>query len=86
MPDSIEQKVIAAVARSQNMSVEQLNLDTTFEEIGMTSLDALALIFDLEEEFNISIPNEEAMGLSTVKQAIESVRKVLAEAGGETQP
>ena len=55
-------KVIAAIAKSQSVSVEQLNLNTTFEEIGMTSLDSLALIFDLEEEFNISIPNEDAMG------------------------
>jgi len=75
------------------MSVEQVKLDTTFEEIGMTSLDALALIFDLEEEFSISIPNDEAMGLRNVKQAIESVRTLLMvnptplkEAGGEIQP
>lgn len=79
MSDSIEQKVIATIARSQGMPVEQIKLDTTFEEIGMTSLDALALIFDLEEEFRISIANEDAMGLRNVRQAVESVSKLVVQ-------
>lgn len=79
MPDSIAQKVIALIAKSQGMPVEQIKLDTTFEEIGMTSLDSLALIFDLEEEFSISIANEDAMGLRNVRQAIESVSKLVVQ-------
>jgi acyl carrier protein len=79
MPDSIEQKVIALIAKSQGMPVEQIKLDTTFEEIGMTSLDSLALIFDLEEEFSISIANEDAMGLRNVRQAVESVSKLVVQ-------
>ena len=93
MPDSIEQKVVAAIAKSRGIPAEHIKLDTTFEEIGMTSLDSLALIFDLEEEFGISITNEEAMGLRNVKQATEVVRTLLMvnqspqkEAGGEVQP
>ncbi len=79
MSETIEQKVIQVIAQSQKVPVETVTRDTTFEEIGMTSLDALALIFDLEEEFNISIPNEEAMGLRTVREAVESVTKLLGE-------
>lgn len=79
MSDSIEQRVIAAIAKSQGMPVEQIKLDTTFDEIGMTSLDSLALIFDLEEEFGISIANEDAMGLRNVRQAVESVSKLVVQ-------
>lgn len=92
MSESIETRVIEAMVRSQNVDLKQITLDTTFDDLGMSSLDALALIFDLEEEFNISVPNEEAMSLRTVKQAIESVRKLVMasppspeEAGGELQ-
>ena len=81
MSEEIEEQVIQVIAQSQQLSVEQVKLDTTFEEIGMTSLDALALIFDLEEEFNISIPNEEAMGIRNVREAVESVTKLVAGTG-----
>ncbi len=90
MSEEIEEKIIQVITKTQNLSAGQVTLDTTFDEIGMTSLDALALIFDLEEEFGISIPNEEAMGLRNVKQATEVVRRLLLvnpspqkDAGGE---
>ena len=79
MAEAIDERVIEVISRSQKVSADQIKLDTTFLELGMTSLDALALIFDLEEEFNISIPNEEAMGLRTVREAVESVNKLLGE-------
>lgn len=90
MTESIETRVIEAIGRSQNFDPKQITLDTIFDDLGMSSLDALALVFDLEEEFKISISNDEAMGFRTVKQAIESVRKLVMasqpspeEAGGE---
>ncbi len=77
MPESIADKVIAVIARTQQIPTAQLTLDTTFDELGMTSLDALGLIYELEEEFSIEIPNEEVLNLRDVRQAIESVRKLL---------
>ena len=79
MAEAIDERVIEVISRSQKVSIDQVKLDTTFEELGMTSLDALALIFGLEEEFNISIPNEDAMGLRTVREAVASVTKLLGE-------
>jgi acyl carrier protein len=82
MSEAIAERVIETIARSQKVSAGEITLDTTFEQLGMTSLDALGLIFDLEEEFNVAIPNEEAMGLRNVRQAVESVRKLLPETVG----
>jgi acyl carrier protein len=48
----------------------------------MTSLDALALIADLEEEFRIEIPNEQALTLRDVRQAVACVRSLLPETSG----
>jgi len=75
--ESIEARVAAAIVRSQQeVDPAWVKPEATFEELGMTSLDALALINDLEEEFGIAIPNEEAMALSTVGEAIECVRRL----------
>lgn len=68
------------------MPPEQVTHGATFEELGMTSLDALALIYELEEEFDISMPNEEAMGLRDVRQAIETVRRLLSPEAAESSP
>jgi acyl carrier protein len=77
--DELQQRVIEVISRSQKVELDQISLGTTFQDLGMTSLDALALIFDLEEEFNISIPNEQAMGIRTVREAVDSVTKLLGE-------
>lgn len=75
-----------AIAASQHVPVERVTPETTFEELGMSSLDALALIADLEEEFNVSISNEDALALRDVRQAIECVRALTsAEASGAGQ-
>ena len=78
MTESIETRVIAAIVRSQDLDPGRVTPEATFEELGMNSLDAIALINDLEEQLNIAIPNEEAMALSSVGQAIECVRRLAA--------
>jgi acyl carrier protein len=72
--EAIEEKVMGAIARVTHTPIEQLTPDSTFEEIGMTSLDALALVAELEEEFGVEIANEDAMGLRNVRGAVECVR------------
>ena len=76
MADSIATRVMAAVVRTQGVEPAAVTPEATFEDLGMTSLDALALVNDLEEDFAIAMPNEEAMGLRTVGEAIECVRRL----------
>lgn len=77
MADSITDEVIAAILRTQpEVDPAKVTPDAAFEDLGMTSLDALALVNELEEGFNIAIPNEEALGLRTVGEAIASIRRL----------
>jgi acyl carrier protein len=71
-----------AIAEVTHTPIEKVTLDATFEELGMTSLDALAIVTELEEEFGIEIPNEEALALRNVRQAVECVR-TLTSSGAE---
>jgi len=81
--EAIEGKVMRAIAEATHTPLEQITLDSTFEELGMTSLDALAIVAELEEEFGVEIGNEDAMALRNVRQAVECVRTLTA--SGETQ-
>ena len=78
MAESIEERVMAAIVRSQDVDPGRVRPEATFEELGMNSLDAIALINDLEEQFGVTIPNEEAMGMSSVGEAVECIRRLAA--------
>lgn len=82
MQEEIEDRVRQAIANAAHVSVDDVTLDKTFEEVGLTSLDALAIVADLEEEFGIEISNEDALSLRDVRQAVECVR-VLTASGAE---
>ncbi|HEV7903618.1 MAG TPA: acyl carrier protein [Pyrinomonadaceae bacterium] len=78
MSDTIGERVIEVVARYQKVSPEEISLKTTFDELGMTSLDALGLIAELEEEFGTDIPNEDAFRIRDVEQAAETMRRLVS--------
>lgn len=83
MSEKLAQRVIAVITKSQKIPAEKVGIDSTFEELGIDSLDGMTLVFALEEEFNISIPDEAAQGMRTVRQAVEALDRALA--GGQTE-
>ncbi len=76
MSDTVFQKVAELVAARVHISPEQVSIDSTFQDLGIDSLVALSLIYDLEDEYQIEIPNEEAMNVQTVRQVVESLGRL----------
>ena len=56
-----------------SLNVEEINFDS--DDLGFDSLDTVQLVMDLEEEFDISIPDEDAEELLQVGQAIEYIKE-----------
>lgn len=83
MPDDLSKRVISVIAATQHIAVEKITEESTFQELGIDSLDGINILFALENEFNINIPDDEAQAIRTVHDAIEGVRKLLE--GGEGQ-
>lgn len=77
MSEIIFKKVQEEIAAAIGVSPEEIKLESTFEELGMDSLDALSVVNNLEEIFEVAIPNEEVLNIQTVKQAVDSLRKVV---------
>ncbi|GFR34838.1 acyl carrier protein [Thermobrachium celere] len=66
----------------RNIIAEQLNLDeseiteaTTFEELGVDSLDLFQILISLEDEFGVEIPNEDAENIKTVKDVVDYIKE-----------
>ena len=74
---SIEERVIRVFADFKKVPQEQITIDTTFEELGLDSLDGLNLVFELEEEFDMTIPDDRVAEMKGVRQAVEGIEALL---------
>lgn len=83
--DDVLKRTIEQVAEVKHIPVENVHAESTFEELGMDSLDAMNLLFALEEEFNISIPDSEAHAIRSVRAASEGVAKLLSAKGSAAE-
>jgi acyl carrier protein len=78
MPDNITEKVLELIAATKRIPREQVSPTSTFEELGLDSLDAINLVFEVESTFNISVPDSVANSMTSVPQVVEELRKLLA--------
>jgi len=78
MPSELNARVIAVIARMQKIPVDSVTLDKTFQELNIDSLDGINIMFEVENEFGIEIPDEEARQIRTVRQMAEGIEKLLA--------
>jgi acyl carrier protein len=79
--DQIEQKLIELVRKEKEIPDEKLTLQTALAEAGIDSLDALTILFAIEEEFHISIPDEKARAITTFEDMVTVVQELLPTAG-----
>ncbi len=73
---STEERVIDIVASQLGVDKEKVSTETSFvNDLGADSLDTVELVMELEEEFDINIPDDAAEKIQTVGQAIEFIDK-----------
>jgi acyl carrier protein len=75
--ETIAQRVIRVIAKNKKMAPAELSPATRFDELQMNSLDALNIVFALEEEFDINVPNAQAAKMKSVLEAICGVEEAL---------
>lgn len=72
----IEEKVISIVAEQMGVDKGELSRDTNFvTDLNADSLDTVELAMEFEDEFETSIPDEDAEKIQTVGQAIDFIRQ-----------
>jgi acyl carrier protein len=73
---SVEERVIDIVCENLAVNKEQVNRNTSFQEdMGADSLDIVELVMELEEEFEITIPDDQAEKIKTVGEAIDYIER-----------
>ncbi len=73
-----EERVIEIVSENLGVNKEQIARSTNFtEDVGADSLDIVELVMELEEEFAITIPDDQAEKIRTVGEAIDYIDREL---------
>jgi acyl carrier protein len=79
MPDDeITARVLAIIAETQRKDPAMVTIDSTFEELEIDSMDAVNIIFALENEFNINVPDEEVKNIKSIRDMVAGVRRLCA--------
>ena len=74
----VAEKVKAIIVDKLGVDESEVTLEASFtSDLGADSLDTVELIMELEKEFGISIPDEQAEKIGTVGDAIEHLEKAL---------
>ena len=71
---NIEQQVKSIVAEQLGVKEEEVTNEASFvDDLGADSLDTVELIMECEKEFDIQIPDDKAVAISTVGDAISFI-------------
>ncbi len=75
--ESVSERVLRVFKDFRQAEPGEITLNTTFEELGFDSLDGLNLVFELEEEFDIAIPDDKAQAMGSVSEVIAAIEDML---------
>jgi acyl carrier protein len=77
---NIQEKVIEIVSEQMGVDKAEVTPETSFiNDLNADSLDTVELVMEFEDEFDMSIPDEEAEKIQTVGAAIDYITKIMKE-------
>ena len=76
--ETLSRRVIELLSSHHDIPKEQLSLDTQFvADLGFDSLDQVEFMMTVEEEFDITVPDEVSDTITTVRDAVEAIQKLV---------
>lgn len=75
--DDLTQRILRIIAETQRKDPAQVTIDSSFEELGIDSMDGVNIVFALENEFDINVPDEEVRNIRSVRDMVEGVRALI---------
>jgi acyl carrier protein len=74
--ESVEEKVKEIIVKQMGVNKDQVTPETSFiNDLGADSLDTVELVMELEDAFDVSIPDEDAEKIQTVGDAINYIKE-----------
>ena len=80
--DEIARKLIEIIQNEKKVPEEKLTPETALADAGIDSLDALTILFAIEETFHVSIPDDKTRSMKTFGDMVDVVQELLPAAQG----
>lgn len=75
----VQQEIFDIISKQAKIDVGTVKSESTLKDLGVASLDAIEVIFDIEEHFNINLPNEDVdFENGTVSHLVAAVERQVA--------
>jgi len=75
--EELTPRILRIIAETQRKDPAQVTIDSSFEELGIDSMDGVNIVFALENEFDINVPDEEVKSIRSVRDMVEGVRTLV---------
>jgi acyl carrier protein len=76
--NEIASRCIDIIAKSKSISPDTITLASTFDELNVDSLDKINISFEVEEAFNVEIPDDALGTIKTVGDMVNGVSRLRA--------
>jgi len=70
---TLEQEIIALISREVP---GELTAGTTLEDVGVDSLRAISILYNIEDDFSIEFPNEVVLSVRTIGDIVDAVERL----------
>jgi len=85
MSDELIQRVLKVIAASKRIPLQTVTIESDFQQLGIDSMDAVEILFALENEFVITIPDDDVRNVRSIRQMCEGVGKLVAAKAGDAK-
>ena len=82
MTSDIETTVIRFIASQKQIDTDQITAESTLEALGVSSLDAITIVYEIEEIYDIEVPSEQLDELRAVQDIVAGVTALVSKKDG----
>jgi acyl carrier protein len=80
MSKSLQEQIFSVIADQAKLDIATIRAESTLKDLGVASLDAIEIIFDIEEKFDVTLSDSDAeLKSDTVQGLINAVQRALDE-------
>ena len=77
MNQDLVDAVIMAISKQKGLDSSSIDLNASLHELGVNSLDAISIVYDIEDRFNIEVPNEMLADLASVREIVDKLSTLI---------
>jgi acyl carrier protein len=82
---NLQESIFAIIAKEARIDAGRITLDSTLKDLEIDSLDAVQIIFEIEDQFKISLPDRDpSFDTESVKGLVDAVERIIAQGPAAT--